>query len=31
MTRPIVDLKVMPKSYKGHKFTLIVVDKVTNL
>ena len=25
-----MDLKVMPKSYKGHKFILCIIDKVTN-
>ena len=25
-----MDLKVMPKSYKGHKFILCIIDEVTN-
>ena len=25
-----MDLKVMPRSQKGHKFILCVIDKVTN-
>ena len=25
-----MDLKVMPKSYKGHKFILCLIDEVTN-
>ena len=25
-----MDLKVMPKSYRGHKFLLCIIDKVTN-
>ena len=25
-----MDLKVMPRSYKGHKFMLCMIDKVTN-
>ena len=25
-----MDLKVMPRSYKGHKYILHVIDKVTN-
>ena len=25
-----MDLKVMPKSYKGHKFNLCIIDEVTN-
>ena len=25
-----MDLKVMSKSYKGHKFTLCIIDEVTN-
>ena len=25
-----MDLKVMPRSYKGHKFTLCIIDEVTN-
>ena len=24
------DIKVMPKSYKGHRFTLCITDEVTN-
>ena len=25
-----MDLKVMPRSYRGHKFILCIIDKVTN-
>ena len=25
-----MDLKVMPRSHKGHKFTLCIIDEVTN-
>ena len=25
-----MDLKVIPRSYKGHKFTLCIIDEVTN-
>ena len=25
-----MDLKVMPRSYKGHKYTLCIIDEVTN-
>ena len=25
-----MDLKVMPRSYKGHKYILCVIDEVTN-
>ena len=25
-----MDLKVMPKSYKGHRFILCIIDEVTN-
>ena len=25
-----MDLKVMPKSHKGHKFILCIIDEVTN-
>ena len=25
-----MDLKVMPKSYKGHKYILCIIDEVTN-
>ena len=25
-----MDLKIMPKSYKGHKFILCIIDEVTN-
>ena len=25
-----MDLKVMPRSYKGYKFILVVIDEVTN-
>ena len=30
MSRLSMDLKVMPKSQKGHKYILCVIDKVTN-
>ena len=30
MSRLIMDLKVMPKSQKGHKYVLCVIDEVTN-
>ena len=30
LSRLSIDLKVMPKSSKGHKFILCVIDKVTN-
>ena len=30
LSRQSMDLKVMPKSYKGHKFTLCIIDEVTN-
>ena len=30
MMRLNMDLKVMPWSYKGHMFILVVVDEVTN-
>ena len=30
LPRLSMDLKVMPKSYKGHKFILCIVDDVTN-
>ena len=30
MSRLSMDLKVMPKSQKGHKYVLCVIDKVTN-
>ena len=30
LSRLSMDLKVMPKSYKGHKFILCIIDKVTN-
>ena len=25
-----MDLKVVPRSYKGHKYILCIIDKVTN-
>ena len=30
LSRLSMDLKVMPRSYKGHKFILCVMDEVTN-
>ena len=30
MTRLSMDLKVIPRSYKGHRFILVVIDGVTN-
>ena len=30
LSRLSMDLKVMPKSYKGHKFILCIIDEVTN-
>ena len=30
MTRLSIDLKVMSRSYKGHKFILVVIDEVNN-
>ena len=30
MSRLSMDLKVMPRSHKGHKFILCVIDEVTN-
>ena len=30
MTRVSMDLKVMPKSGRGHKFILCIIDEVTN-
>ena len=30
LSRVSMDLKVMPKSYKGHKFILCIIDEVTN-
>ena len=30
MSRLSMDLKVMPKSHKGHKYILCIVDEVTN-
>ena len=30
LTRLSMDLKVMPKSYRGHKFILCVIDEMTN-
>ena len=29
LSRLSMDLKVMPKSYKGHKFILCIIDEVT--
>ena len=29
LSRLIMDLKVMPKSYKGHKFILCIIDEAT--
>ena len=31
MTRLSMDLKVMPRYYKGHKFIIVVTDEATNL
>ena len=31
MTRPSIDLKVMPRSYKGCNFILVVNDEVHNV
>ena len=31
MSRLSMDLKVMPKSQKGHKYVLCVIDEVTNV
>ena len=30
LSRLSVDLKVMPRSHKGHKFILCIIDEVTN-
>ena len=30
LSRLIMDLKVMPRSHKGHKFILCIIDEVTN-
>ena len=30
MTRLSMDLKLMPKSYSGYRFILVVTDEVTN-
>ena len=30
LSRLSMDLKVMPRSYKGHKYILCIIDKVTN-
>ena len=30
MSRLSMDLKVMPKSQKGHKYVLCIIDEVTN-
>ena len=30
LSRLSMDLKVMPKSYRGHKFILCIIDEVTN-
>ena len=30
LSRLSMNLKVMPKSYKGHKYVLCIIDKVTN-
>ena len=30
LSRLSMDLKVMPRSYKGHKYILYLIDKVTN-
>ena len=31
MSRLSMDLKVMPKSYKGHRYILCMIDEVTNV
>ena len=31
MSRLSMDLKVMPKSRKGHRYILCVIDEVTNI
>ena len=30
LSRLSMDLKVMPRSHKGHKFILCIIDEVTN-
>ena len=30
MSRLSMDLKVMPRSHKGHRYILYIIDKVTN-
>ena len=30
LSRLSMDLKVIPRSYKGHKFILCIIDEVTN-
>ena len=30
MSRLSMDLKVMPRSHKGHKYILCIIDEVTN-
>ena len=30
LSRLSMDLKVMPRSYRGHKFILCIIEKVTN-
>ena len=30
LSRLSMDLKVMPRSYKGHKYILFIIEKVTN-
>ena len=30
LSRLSMDLKVMPKSHKGHKFILCIIDEMTN-
>ena len=30
LSRLSMDLKVMPRSYKGHKYILCIIDEVTN-
>ena len=30
LSRLSMDLKVMPKSFKGHKYILFIIDKVKN-
>ena len=31
MSRLSMDLKVMPKSHKGHRYILCIIDEVTNI